>query len=129
MALTDDQKALIQAFVRAVNAGLDALTPVDAPDDDEGASMRAAVAIIAAVASDQKFRDAWADPEFQDAACCALRAEFRQKIARAELSAKGLRLRETVTARLPDGKKVEELFFTGSELRARRRVRPDGRRH
>jgi hypothetical protein len=60
------QKDLIQEFVRAVRDALDALT-VDPADRHA-----ALVATMIEVINDQRFRNAWVDPEFQSACLTAL---------------------------------------------------------
>jgi hypothetical protein len=111
--MTDDErKALVRDFVRAVIAGFGALV------DPLNPTMRAATMTVSVVANDSKFRVAWADPEFRDAAWSALETERREKIARAKLSAKVGRFIGTIVARQPDHRTAGVKSFTDAQLEA-----------
>jgi len=106
------KKALVQDFVRAVNAGLALLDEADAET-----AARAVDEINAALADDPKFREAWNDPEFCRAVNAALEAKGAEIVAHQILSMKHIRYLETLAARLLDKTTKIGEFFTEEQLR------------
>jgi hypothetical protein len=102
---------LILEFVDVVRASHDALV---GEDDDLRTTERIYRGCVAAAASDAKFRDAWKDPDFQDACWIALQSKGKDDVNRLNLRAKMRRYYiATISALWP-----EQKVFTESELEA-----------
>ena len=94
------KEALVQDFVREVTG----LSVFDADADETVIARAATETLFVALASDAKFRDAWADSEFQTACRTALGAEIAKRSAGLKIDGKVVRFYKQLQASLLDGR-------------------------